>query len=65
MKKYVNVKKKILKDLIGVMVVRTFCPGTWEEEAGTISGFKVSLVYRGGATIAVAIQKNKQTKQSS
>lgn len=64
MKTYVNVKKKkILKDLIGVVVVHTFGPGTWEEEAGNLQVRERLSLLRECHTSRGFTEK--QTKQSN
>ena len=48
-----------------VAVTHVFKPRTREAEAGDISEFEFSLVYRASSSPARATQRNKTTKKSS
>jgi hypothetical protein len=45
--------------------VHAFNPSTWEAEAGEISEFEASLVYRMSSRTARAIQKNPVSKNKT
>jgi hypothetical protein len=45
-----------------VVVAHAFNPSTWKAEAGGISEFKASLVYRVKSRIAKATQRNPVLK---
>jgi hypothetical protein len=47
------------------MVAHTFNPSTWEAEAGGISEFEASLVYRVSFRIAGATQRNPISKKTN
>jgi hypothetical protein len=60
-KEEIKKKKKKKKEKPGV-VAHAFNPSTWEAEAGRISEFKDSLVYKVSSRTARAIQRNPVSK---
>ena len=47
------------------MVVHAFNPSTWEAEAGRLSEFQASLVYKVSSRTVRAIQRNPVSKKQN
>ena len=56
-----------IKNVIGcrAVVVHAFNPSTWEAEAGRLSEFQASLVYKVSSRTVRAIQRNPVSKNKN